>query len=189
MKITNNKMVTLSYILRSESIDGEIIEQTTPDSPLRFVFGLGQMLPKFESNLDGLAQDDNFEMLLSAADAYGELDENAIVDLPKDIFMMDGSFDEERFLVGSQVPMQTSSGQRLTGTVVELNENSLKMDFNHPMAGMDLHFTGKIIEVRDASPEELMPAGCGCSSDGCGSGGCGSNDDSDGCCGSSGCGC
>jgi FKBP-type peptidyl-prolyl cis-trans isomerase SlyD len=125
------------------------------------------MLPMFESNLIGLKQGDNFEMNLKANDAYGEIDEEAIVELAKDIFVIDGVFDEERFTVGSQIPMQSSNGQRLNGTIINLGENSLTMDFNHPLAGIDLHFEGNIIEVREATEEELAPAmGCGCGSGG-----------------------
>jgi FKBP-type peptidyl-prolyl cis-trans isomerase SlyD len=188
MNVSINKMVILSYVLRAEGKEGDVIEQTTIESPLRFVFGLGQMLPMFESNLSGLKQGDDFEMTITASDAYGEIDEDAIVDLPKEVFLIDGYFDEERFTPGNQVPMQTSNGQRMNGTILELNETSLKMDFNHPLAGINLHFTGNIIEVRDATEDELMPAGCGCScgsaNDGCGSGSC----SSDGC-GEDGCGC
>lgn len=186
MTVSINKMVKLSYTLRSNNNEGEIIEQTTPETPLQFVFGIGTMLPMFESNLAGLNQGDNFEMQLKASDAYGEIDENAIVDLSKEIFVVDGVFDEERFAIGAQIPMQTSNGQRMNGTIVSVDEETLTMDFNHPLAGMDLHFTGNIIEVREATEEELAPSmGCGC-----GSGGCGSHDHGcdDGSCGS-GCGC
>jgi len=185
MNVSINKMVTLSYVLRADGNEGDVIEQTTKETPLKFVFGLGQMLPTFESNLSGLKQGDDFEMTLSASEAYGEVDEEAIVDLPKEIFFIDGTFDEERFQPGSQVPMQTSTGQRMNGTILELNDETLKMDFNHPLAGIDLHFKGNIIEVRDATEDELMPAGCGCGCD------CSSGSDSceTGSCGSDGCGC
>lgn len=188
MNVSMNKMVTLSYVLRADGNKGEVIEQTTIESPLKFVFGLGQMLPAFESNLSGLKQGDDFEMTLSANEAYGEIDDDAIVDLPKDVFIIDGYFDEERFLPGMQIPMQTSSGQRLNGTILELNEETLKMDFNHPLAGTNLHFKGNIIEVRDATEDELMPASCGCNcgsgDEGCNSGSCGPDG-----CDSEGCGC
>lgn len=186
MDISLNKMVTLSYVLRANGKDGEIIEQTTNESPLRFVFGLGQMLPSFESNLHGLKQGDDFEMTLEAQDAYGELDDEAVVDLSKDIFVIDGIFDEERFRPGNQVPMQTSSGQRLNGTILSVDDENIKMDFNHPLAGTDLHFTGNIIEVREATEEELMPMSCNCGCDsGCAESGCSDS----GSCGSGSCGC
>jgi len=183
MNVSVNKMVTLSYVLRADGSEGEVIEQTTNESPLKFVYGIGQMLPSFELNLSGLKQGDDFEMTLSANEAYGEVDEEAIVDLPKEIFLIDGIFDEEHFKPGSHVPMQASNGQRMNGTIIEINEESLKMNFNHPLAGVDLHFKGNIIEVRDASEEELMPSSCGCSCD-CESGDCSSEG-----CRSEGCGC
>jgi FKBP-type peptidyl-prolyl cis-trans isomerase SlyD len=173
MQIEANKMVTLSYTLRTDDSEGNIIEQTTEESPLKFVYGTGTMIPAFETNLSGLKQGDDFEMKLNATQAYGEVDESAIVDLPKDIFMVDGVFDEERFKPGTQVPMQTQTGQRLMGILLEVKENEIRMDFNHPLAGVDLHFTGNIIEVREATAEELAPAGCS---------GCGSNHDESGCC-------
>lgn len=185
MNISINKMVTLSYVLRAESKEGEIIEQTTAESPLKFVFGVGSMLPQFESNLTGKTQGEDFEMLLSAQNAYGEVDEEAIVDLPKDIFVIDGKFDDDRFQAGSVIPMQSADGRRMNGTILEIEGDSIKMDFNHPLAGLDLHFTGNIIEVREATEEELAPAmGCGC-----GSGGCGSHDEGEGCSSDEGCGC
>jgi len=186
MNVSVNKMVTLSYVLRADGCEGEVIEQTSTESPLKFVFGIGQMLPAFESNLSGLKQGDDFEMTLSANEAYGEVDEEAIVDLPKEIFFIDGQFDAEQFQPGTHVPMQTSAGQRMNGTVIELNEESLKMNFNHPLAGTDLHFKGNIIEVREATEDELMPVGCGC---GCDSGDCSSQGCSSDGCGSEGCGC
>lgn len=189
MTVSINKMVTLSYTLRSNNKEGEIIEQTSAETPLQFVFGLGSMLPMFESNLAGMTAGENFEMLLKASDAYGEIDENAIVELSKEIFVIDGVFDEERFTQGAQIPMQTSNGQRLNGTVIAIDDNNLTMDFNHPLAGMDLHFTGNIIDVRQATEEELAPMmGCGCGSGGCGSGEDSCSSDESGSCGS-GCGC
>jgi FKBP-type peptidyl-prolyl cis-trans isomerase SlyD len=187
MSISINKMVTLSYILRADEKNGEIIEQTSAESPLKFVFGAGLMLPSFESSLTGLKQGDPFEIFLEAKDAYGEVDEQAIVDLPKDIFIIDGYFDEERFSIGSQIPMQTSAGQRMNGTVLEVDDNSLKMDFNHPLAGVDLFFNGEILEVRDATDDELAAlTGCSCGSCGCDS----EHDDcSSGGCSSGSCGC
>jgi FKBP-type peptidyl-prolyl cis-trans isomerase SlyD len=189
MSISINKMVTLSYTLRADEKGGEIIEQTTAENPLKFIFGAGLMLPMFESNLTGMKQGESFEMNLKAADAYGELDEQAIVDLPKDIFIIDGTFDSERFAIGSQIPMQTSSGQRMNGTVLEVAESSLKMDFNHPLAGVDLFFEGEILEVREATEDELASlSGCGCSS-GCGCGPESNDCSSGGCCDSGSCGC
>ena len=177
MAITKNKMVSLTYDLRVEGVEGELIEQATAERPLTFVYGAGVMLPKFEELLEGLEQGKSFEINLACADAYGDVDENAIVELPKNIFMIDGKFDEDIITVGNTVPMMSTSGQRMDGLVLDVSDEIVKMDFNHPLAGEDLFFKGEILEVRDATDEEIaatVSGGCG---SGCG-GGCGCDDDS-----------
>ena len=173
MKINRNAHVTVSYELRLNGVDGEMVEQTEANAPLEFVFGAGKMLEMFEQKLEGLAAGDAFQFELKAEEAYGELDPNAVVDLPKDIFAVNGSVEEGLLEVGNQIPMQDSHGNRMTGIVLELEEDIVKMDFNHPLAGEDLFFKGKVIGVREASEDELV-ACCGsdCDSE-CGSGGCG----------------
>ncbi len=186
MKIEKNKMVSLTYDLHYDDVDGELIEQATSEKPLSFVFGAGLMLPKFESQLEGLEVGNPFEISLADVDAYGEFDENAVVDLPKHIFFIDGEFDDEIVSVGNTVPMMSTSGQRLNGIVLEITDDIVKMDFNHPLAGEHLFFKGQILEVRDASDDEmaaLMGGGCGCGcSDSCSDGACDSE-------GKEGCGC
>lgn len=179
LEISKHAMVTLTYDLRIDDEQGEVIEQTTDDKPLQFLYGAGTMLPKFESHLAGLKQGEPFEIRLSKNDAYGELNEDAVVDLPKNVFLVDGKFDDELIAVGNTVPMMSSNGQRLNGLVLEINHENIKMDFNHPLAGEDLYFAGKVLEVREASDEELAQilsgggCGCGSGSGGCGDGGCG----------------
>jgi len=180
-------MVTLTYDLRIDDQEGEMIEQATAERPLQFLYGAGMMLPKFESQLAGLKQGESFEIRLAKNDAYGEVNEDAIVDLPRTVFMVDGRFDDELVAVGNTVPMMSGSGQRLNGLVLEVDDDSVRMDFNHPLAGEDLWFKGEVLEVRQASDEEIaqiLSGSCGCGSGSCGSGGCGddsccSDDDSD----------
>lgn len=182
LEISKHSMVTVTYDLRIEDEQGEVIEQATDDRPLQFLYGAGTMLPKFESHLAGLKQGEPFEIKLPKTDAYGDLNEDAIVDLPKNVFLVDGKIDEELIAVGNTVPMMSSNGQRLNGLVLEINDETVKMDFNHPLAGEDLYFAGKVLEVREASDEELAQilsgggCGCGSSSGGCSDGDCGSDD-------------
>jgi FKBP-type peptidyl-prolyl cis-trans isomerase SlyD len=196
MKIGKNKMVSLTYDLHYDDFKGDMIEQATSDKPLSFVFGAGLMLPKFESLLEGYEAGNPFEISLADVDAYGELDENAIVDLPKHLFIIDGEFDNEVVAIGSTVPMMSTSGQRLNGLVMEITDDIVKMDFNHPLAGENLFFKGEILEVREATDEEIAATlgggSCGCGSGGCGDGGCGDEECADGSCGTEskgGCGC
>lgn len=179
MAITKNKMVSLTYDLRIEGAEGEMIEQATSERPLTFVYGAGIMLPKFEALLEGLEQGSSFNINLPCEDAYGKIDENAIVDLPKHLFLVEGKFDDEIIKVGNTVPMMSASGQRMNGLVLEITDENVKMDFNHPLAGEDLFFSGDVLEVRDATDEEIAATVQG--SCGCGSGGCGCDDSASSC--------
>ena len=176
MKIGRNKFVSLTYQLRVNGADGEMIEETTVDAPLEFLFGAGRMIEMFENKLEGMAAGENFQFGLSSEEAYGEVNEDAVVDLPKNIFEVNGSVDEEMLAVGNTVPMQDANGNRLNGIVLEVSDEVVKMDFNHPLAGEIMHFSGNVIDVRDATPEEIATlfaqdgGGCsGCADDGCGS--------------------
>ena len=198
MTIAKDKMVSVTYELKLDGKEGDVFEKAGKDSPLIFLYGSGMMLPAFESGLSDKNASDTFEISIAAADAYGEVNEEAIVDLPKNIFMVDGKIDEELITPGNTVPMMSTSGQRMEGLVVSVNDDTVQMDFNHPLAGEDLHFTGEILDVRDATPEELSAAyssGCGCGSGGgCGDGGCETESCGSGSCGDekasgSGCGC
>ena len=87
---------------------------------------------------------------IAAADGYGEFDEEAVANLPKDMF--NGTEIPE---IGEVLPLQDNNGNRFQGQVVSVTEDSVIVDLNHPMAGQDLHFKGEILNVRPATPEEL----------------------------------
>ena len=151
MKIAPNHVVSLTYDLYSPKDGTEaLVESATQEQPLTFLFGVGQMLPKFEENLSTLSTGDNYDFTISAADGYGEHDENAVANLPKDMF--NGADLPE---IGSILPLQDNNGNRFQGQVVSIAEDSIIVDLNHPMAGQVLHFKGEILNVRPATPEEL----------------------------------
>ncbi len=152
MKISPNHVVSLTYDLYVPQEDGTeaFQESATEEQPLTFLFGAGQMLPKFEENLAGLATGDTYEFNLAAEDAYGEYDEEAVANLPKDMFQ-----GQDLPEIGSILPLQDNHGHRFQGQVVSVAEDSVIVDLNHPMAGQQLHFKGKILNVRPATPEEL----------------------------------
>lgn len=155
MVISKNKVVSLTYELKLDNAEGEVVDMADAAQPLVFLYGAGNMLPKFESNLAELKANDSFEFTLSSDDAYGPVIEEAVVDLPVDIFMVDGKIDPDMLFVGNVIPMQDNEGRPLDGTVVSISDDKVKMDFNHPMAGKTLHFTGKILELREATAEEI----------------------------------
>jgi len=152
MKIEPQHVVSLTYDLYVNNDKGteDLVESTTLEQPLTFLFGAGQMLPKFEENLDGLSTGDTYDFRLSAEDAYGEHDEEAVANLPKEMF--EGQDLPE---IGGILPLQDNQGNHFQGQVVSITEDSVLVDLNHPMAGQALHFKGNIINVRPATPEEL----------------------------------
>lgn len=176
MKIAEKTFVSLSYTL---TVDGQVVDQASAEQPLSFVYGAGYLLPKFEEHITGLAEGDKYEFTLTPAEGYGETIAEAIVDLPKSVFMIDGAIEDGLLEVGNQIPMSTADGQRMIGVVKEVADETVKMDFNHPMAGKTLNFTGAVVGVREATEADMMPAGCSggcnsesCDSESCGDGGC-----------------
>ena len=179
MKIEDNKVVHLTYQLK---VDGEIADSATTEKPLQFIFGMGYLLPKFEENIAGKEVGDEFEFMLTAEQGYGLVNPSAIVDIPRSAFEIDGEFQEAYVQPGRTIPMMSAQGV-IHGTVLSVGAETVKMDFNHPMAGKDLHFTGKVELVRDATEEELKnglfgernkscSGSCGSCEGGCGDGEC-----------------
>lgn len=155
MVIKENKVVSLTYELRVNDENGEIVEKVENKSPLVFLFGRGNLLPDFEANINGLKKGDPFSFELQPEKAYGLVSEEAIVDLPKNIFEIDGKIDHNLLKEGTNIPMQDNSGNRLNGIVLEVADDSVKMDFNHPLAGDTLFFNGEVEHIRDATSEEI----------------------------------
>lgn len=178
--ITKNKVVSVSYELRTEP-DGDVLETADDKRPLEFICGQGQTLEYFEMNLLNKKAGDTFDFKIPATSAYGERNEDMVVDLPKDIFK---EVEPEDMVVGNTLPMMDSLGRHLEGKIVSIGEEDVKIDFNHQLAGKDLYFKGEVLAVRDATDEELEALKShkcgGCS--GCGSeGGCDSQEDGCGC--------
>ena len=155
MQIANNKVVELMYELRLDNADSEAFETTTPENPFVFLFGANNVLPDFETHLIGLKAGDKFSFSIKSEDGYGEYDEEAIVELPKNIFEFEGKLDENMVKAGNVLPMRDQDGHAMNGTVVEVKSDVVVMNFNHPLAGKDLFFSGTIASVREATEEEL----------------------------------
>ena len=175
MKVQQNKVVALSYELE---VEGTIADKAEAGQPLEYIHGTGMLLPKFEAAVDTKEVGDNFEFTLDPEDGYGAYDEKYKFDIPKSAFEVDGKVREDLLVVGNIIPMLNSSEQVIQGKVVEVKPDSVTMDFNHPMAGKTLHFSGKVENVREATDKELQnglhgeylpkeDCGCGCGKDDC----------------------
>lgn len=184
MKISSEKIVSVTYDLTVEE-DGQkdLMERATKEQPLTFMFGMGMMLDAFEKHLDGLQVGDKFSFTLTPEEAYGEYFEDRVAEVPKNVFIIDGKFDDENIVEGATLPMMTGDGQRINGAVLEITPEVVVMDFNHPLAGETLTFDGEVIDVHEATPEEIaammQPEG-GCNCGGC-DGDCDDHDHEHGC--------
>ena len=193
MKIAQNTVVEFVYELE---VDGQVVDKTVMERPLDYIHGTGSLLPKLEEQIEGMTAGDKFDVVLSPADGYGEVDPQRVIDLPKAAFEVNGEIREDLLVPGNTIPMMNSMGGVIPGVVVEVTEDSVKMDLNHRMAGKTLHFTGEIVSVRQATEKELTEGlhgeyvhtcgGCHGHEGGCGGCGGGSCSDSEGECG---CGC
>ncbi len=155
MEAALNRVVSIIYELRKNNIDGEVVESLDIDRPLTFIFGKGQLLSKFEDNLVGRRAGDSFSFMLKSDEAYGPVQDNAIVDIPIQVFEIEGKADMNILQIGNVVPMVDREGRRLNGVVRGIGDDHVTMDFNHPMAGQNLYFKGEVTEVREATEEEL----------------------------------
>lgn len=174
MVVGKDKVVSVTYELRKDSSQGEVVETVSKENPLTFLYGVGGLLMKFEDNLKGLSEGEQFAFQLSAEEAYGEVSKDAIVNVPMQAFEINGQVDNSLLKIGNVIPMQDTSGNKLNGVVLELSDDNVKMDFNHPLAGDNLYFQGEIEKIREATEEELQHGhvhshggceGCGCQHD------------------------
>jgi FKBP-type peptidyl-prolyl cis-trans isomerase SlyD len=154
-KVGKNKVVTLTYELTlPKKEDNPVVDRADNEKPFSFVFGAGVALESFEANIEGLTPGDSFEFEIPSENAYGEYNEDAIVNLPKNIFQVEGEVREDLLEPGRVLPMKDQEGNHYEGQVMEVQEEEVVMNFNHPLAGQDLKFKGKIENIREASAEE-----------------------------------
>lgn len=183
----NNNYIVLSYSLFAE-VDGErmMLEQTEEGRPFWFISGMEMTLPKFEEALVQLNRGETFDFVIAKDDAYGEYDEERIVDLDKKIFMPNGKFDDKLIYVDAIIPLMNADGNRFNARVLEITADKVTVDLNHPYAGLDLNFKGEVLENRPATAKEMEQMARMLSGEGCG--GCGGGDCGDcGGCGDKGC--
>lgn len=174
-----NYRIGINYKLYVTDNDGQsyLEEETTENEPFRYLSGFNMTLEKFEQMTANLNVGDTFDFTLTKDEAYGDYYEDRVLDLDKQMFVVNGKFDSEHIQVGALVPLQNEDGQRFLGNVLDITDNTVKMDLNHPLAGKTLNFKGSVVEKIEATPQEIQAmmahlageGGCG----GCGGGSCG----------------
>ena len=184
MEKTENKYITVAYKLyvtdEKENIKDDLVEECNEEHPFLFLSGMGQVLPAFESNVENIQEGDNFDFVIPCEQAYGPFDEQLMFDVSKDIFCIDGKFDKEHIYEGAIVPLQSADGHQFNGIIIQIKEDAVTVDLNHPRAGEDLHFVGKVVTNRPATEDEVSgmkammshEGGCCCGCDHCEHDGC-----------------
>ena len=171
-----NKYYAVAYRLHSikDGVD-TLVEEAPENDPFVFISGFGTTIPKFESNIEKLSKGETFDFTIPQAEAYGEYVAERVIELDKQMFVIDGKFDDSLIYVDAIIPLQNEDGMRFNGRVLEITETKVKVDLNHPLAGYDLRFEGSVTICREATNEEIQQminrlSGGGCG--GCGGGGC-----------------
>ncbi|MFA0963816.1 peptidylprolyl isomerase [Roseivirga sp. BDSF3-8] len=155
LTIKDGRVVTLRYLLRENDERGQVLEVMDNYYPFEFLFGTGSLLPAFEDKLKGLSERDYFTFTLAPDEAYGQPQAENIIDVPMSAFEMDGRVPDGMLAEGQTLTLKDDQGDPHTGRVVEWNKETVKMDFNHVMTGKTLHFSGQVLHIREATPEEL----------------------------------
>jgi len=171
MTITNdNCVVGIEYEVK-EAGQADVVDSNKGQAPLEFIMGKGQIIPGLEKGLCGMTKDESADLMIPAADAYGEYNNEAVQTVPID------QFEGIELKEGLTLYGQGENGDTAQVTVKSFTENDVNIDFNHPMAGKDLMFSIKVTEAREATADEMssgvvgghQPAeggscgtGCGC---------------------------
>lgn len=184
-----NKYVTVAYKLYT-TIDGktEMQEEATKEHPFMFISGMGLTLDDFELQVAPLQKGEKFDFTLTPEQAYGPYFQEAVQQVPRNVFEINGKIDSNYIYEGAVVPLMNPDGERFNGTITEIGKDTITVDLNHPLAGHSLQFVGEIVENREATNQEIADmakmlsgeGGCGGCGGGC-HGGCGGDCGEGGC--------
>ena len=149
MSVGMNKVITFNYTLKDE--EGTLLDSSSNKEPMAFLSGSHQIIPKLEEALNGMIIGSKKNVKVSAADAYGEYSEDAIQKIKKDQFP-----EEAKIEVGMTYLANSPDGKQMPFLVSEINDQDITINFNHPLAGKNLEFDVELLDVRDATPEEIQ---------------------------------
>ena len=147
MQIGDQKVVTLHYTLTDN--DGKVIDKSE-DGSFAYLHGASNIIPGLEDALTGKSAGEEMSVSVSPEQAYGVRDEAMLQQVPKNMFE-----DASQIAVGTQFHAQGPNGEMLVVTVMQVEDEHVIVDGNHPLAGVELNFDVKIVDVRDASEEEV----------------------------------
>jgi FKBP-type peptidyl-prolyl cis-trans isomerase SlyD len=170
-KVEKDLVVSLEYTL---TVDGEVVDSSKENGPIDFIQGKGNIIPGLEKELEGMKLGESKKVNVIAKEAYGEFDPEAMDEVPLSDFPKDIPLE-----VGVELAVEDEDGEAMSAVIEEVGKDTVILNFNHPLAGKDLAFDVKILELRAATEEELEHGHvhgdeeCDCDEDcDCESGGC-----------------
>ncbi len=146
LKVQEGQVVAMEYTLK---VDGKVADTSDGREPLEYVHGAGNIIPGLEKEMLGMGVGESKNVVVAAADAYGEEDDKAFMDVPRDQFPKEIPME-----VGTELQVQNQAGQPMYARIIQVKDTSVRLDFNHPLAGKELQFSVKVVSVRDATQEE-----------------------------------
>ncbi len=156
MTIQEHHIITLTYELREGNAEGELLERMDSRYPFIFLFGTGKLLKSFEDNLYGLGADDAFEFILKTEEAYGRSNALNILNIDVNDFKRASDIPNDYIEIGNMVNLTDDEGLSHNGKILEINNDHIRVDFNHAMVDKDLHFKGAVLAIRKATMDELI---------------------------------
>lgn len=150
MQVESNKVVTIDYVLKDD--EGNVIDRSEGGN-FSYLHGANNIIPGLESALMGKAAGDELSVSLEPEQGYGQRNESLKQVVSKEMFQA-----QEDIEVGRQFYAQSPDGQQLIITVVDVDDDEITIDANHPLAGVNLNFDVRVIEVRDATEDEIAHA-------------------------------
>ncbi len=170
--VAEDLFVSMEYVL---TVDGVVVDSSDGYGPLQFIQGRQNIIPGLEKELTGMQIGESREIIVQPTEGYGEYDNNAFVEIPKEQFPASFVFE-----IGKTIRLSDPEGRQVNANITEIGEDDVRLDLNHPLAGKELNFKATIVDLRMATEDELAAGrlgggGCSCgsgnSNDGCG--GCG----------------
>jgi FKBP-type peptidyl-prolyl cis-trans isomerase SlyD len=146
-KIEDGVVVSLDYTL---TVEGEVVDSSEEDEPIQFIQGQEHIIPGLERELYGMRIGDDKKVTLSPEDGYGEVEPDDGMDVPRDEFPAEIPME-----IGTGLQLRTEEGEIVNAHIVSLSPDSVRLDFNHPLAGKELHFDVKVVDLRQATDEEI----------------------------------
>ncbi len=145
--VENGQVVSMEYKL---TVDGDVLDSSEEAGPLQFLAGYGNIIPGLENEMIGMKIGDSKDVVVTPENGYGEFDDDAIMEVPRSEFPKDMEIEE-----GIELNLTDEDGYQQIGRVESFDDTAVRLDFNHPLAGAELHFSVKVIALRDPTAEEL----------------------------------